>query len=176
MDEKDLPIVVFKLDDQRYGLKLSAVERVVRIVEITPLPHAPEIILGLVNIGGRVIPVADIRQRFHLPPWQLKLNDQLILAHTSSRAICLIVDEVDSIHHHPSSDMVNASVILPGIRYVDAVARLPDGLVMIHDLDRFLSLEEDQELAQALNAGCAELVAPYRQADSMTINLPERPS
>ena len=176
MDEKDFSIVVFKLDDQRYGIKLSAVERVIRIVAITPLPHAPEIILGLVNIGGRVIPVADIRQRFHLPPWQLKLNDQLILAHTSSRAIGLIVDEVDSIHHCPSSDMVNASAILPAIRYVDAVLRLPDGLVLIHDLDRFLSLEEEQELAQALNACCTELAAPHRQADSMTINFPEQTS
>lgn len=176
MDKKDLPIVVFKLDDQRYGIKLSAVERVIRIVEITPLPHAPEIILGLVNIGGRIIPVADIRQRFHLPPWQPKLNDQLILAHTSSRAIGLIADQVDSIHHYLSSDMVNASAILPGIRYVDAVARLPGGLVLIHDLDRFLSLEEERELAQALNACSAELAAPHRQADSMTINLPEQRS
>ena len=154
MDEKDLPLIVFKLDDQRYGIKLSAVERVVRIVEITPIPYAPEIILGLVNIGGQVIPVADIRQRFHLPPWQLKLNDQLIFAHTSSRAIGLIVDEVNSIHHYPSSDMENASTILPGIRYVDAVLRLPDGLVLIHDLDRFLSLEEEQELTQALGDFC----------------------
>lgn len=153
MDEKDLPIVVFKLEDQRYGLKLSAVERVIRIVEITPLPHAPEIILGLVNIGSQVIPVADIRQRFHLSSWQIKLNDQLILAHTSSRAIGLIVDEVDGIHHYSPSDMVNTSAILPDIRYFDTVLRLPDGLVMIHDLDRFLSLEEEQELAQALNAG-----------------------
>ena len=176
MDEKDMLIVVFKLDDQRYGIKLPAVERVVRIVEITPLPHAPEIILGLVNIGGRVVPVADIRQRFHLPPWQLKLNDQLILAHTSSHAIGLIVDEVDSIHHYPSGDMVNASAILPGIRYVDAVARLSDGLVLIHDLDRFLSLHEEQELAQALNACRAELAAPHRQADGMTTHFPDQPS
>ena len=176
MDEKDLPIVVFKLDDQRYGIKLSAVERVIRIVEITPLPYAPEIILGLVNIGGEIIPVADIRRRFHLPPWQLKLNDQLILAHTSSRVICLIVDEVDSIHHYPHSNMVNASAVLPGLRYVDAVLKFPDGLVLIHDLDRFLSLQEEQELAQAINAYSAEFAVLHRQAGSMTINFPEQPS
>jgi len=176
MDEIDLPIVVFKLDDQRYGIKLSAVERVVRIAELTPLPHAPEIILGLVNIGGRIIPVADIRRRFHLPSWQLKLNDQLILAHTSSRPIGLIVDEVDSIHHYPSGGMVNASAILPGLRYVDAVFRFPDGLVLIHDLDRFLSLQEEQELAQAINACGAEFSGPHCQAPSMPINFPEQPS
>jgi len=39
-------LVVFTLDDRRYGLPLSAVERAVRMVDVTPLPQAPQIVLG----------------------------------------------------------------------------------------------------------------------------------
>jgi purine-binding chemotaxis protein CheW len=40
------------------------VERIVRVVEVTPLPKAPEIVLGVVNVQGQIIPVINIRKRF----------------------------------------------------------------------------------------------------------------
>ena len=60
-------IVVFALDEQRYALHLLAVERVVRAVEVTALPEAPEIVLGVVNVKGRIVPVINVRRRFRLP-------------------------------------------------------------------------------------------------------------
>ncbi|MBF8302857.1 MAG: cheW40H-4 [Candidatus Dadabacteria bacterium] len=57
-------LVVLTLDEQRYALHLSAVERIVRVVEVTPLPKAPEIVLGVVNVQGQIIPVINIRKRF----------------------------------------------------------------------------------------------------------------
>jgi len=53
-------IVLFSLDEPRYALYLSAVERVIHSVEITPLPKAPDKVLGVINIQGEVIPVIDI--------------------------------------------------------------------------------------------------------------------
>lgn len=61
------PVVVLMLDDIRYAVALTSVERVVRAVEITPLPNAPDIVLGVINVQGRVVPVVDIRKRFRLP-------------------------------------------------------------------------------------------------------------
>jgi len=58
--DKMKQFVTFELDDQRYALFLSSVERIVRIVEITPLPRAPEIVLGVVNAGKEMgIPVGQ---------------------------------------------------------------------------------------------------------------------
>jgi len=75
-----LQLIVFTLDAQRYALHLSAVERAIRMVEITPLPKAPEIVIGVVNIHGAVIPVLNIRKRFRLPEREPDLGDQLIVA------------------------------------------------------------------------------------------------
>jgi purine-binding chemotaxis protein CheW len=63
---KATQLVVFALDEQRYALRLTAVERIVRAVEVTPLPKAPQIVLGVIDAQGRIIPVVDVRQRFRL--------------------------------------------------------------------------------------------------------------
>src|SRR3990172_5353590 len=49
-------LVVFHLDEQRYALHLACVERTVAAVEVTPLPGAPGIVAGIVNVQGSVVP------------------------------------------------------------------------------------------------------------------------
>src|ERR1700674_4677146 len=90
-------LVAFSLDNHAYALHLPAVERVVRIVEVTRLPDAPGIVAGVVNVGGQVIPVVDIRKRFLLPGRDPDLSDQLIVARTSRRALALIADTVTGV-------------------------------------------------------------------------------
>ena len=59
-------LVGFALEGRNYAVSLAAVERIVHVVEVAPLPKAPEIVLGLINFAGRIIPVVDIRQE--IPP------------------------------------------------------------------------------------------------------------
>ena len=139
-------LVVFSLDAQRYALRLSAVERVVRAVAVTPLPAAPEIVQGMINIEGQIVPVFNIRRRFRLPEKEMSLNDHLIIARTVRRKVALLADSVSGLVEVPSAMVVDASKILPQIEYVEGVAKLEDGMALIHDLDGFLSLEEDRAL------------------------------
>ena len=60
-------LVTFSLDDRKFALYVSVVQRIVRVVEVTALPKGPEIVVGIINLQGQVIPVFDIRMRFHLP-------------------------------------------------------------------------------------------------------------
>lgn len=143
-------LVVFTLDDRRYGLPLSSVDRVIRAVEIIPLPKAPEIIAGVINVRGRVVPVVNIRKRFRLPAREIALSDQFVIAHTTRRPVGLVADAVADVIEHPGQDVVGAGNILPGLEYVEGVVKLRDGLVLIHDLDKFLSLEEDASLSAAM--------------------------
>jgi len=143
--------VVFTLDDWRYGLPLEAVERVVRVVEITPLPKAPDIVVGVVNVNGRVIAVVNVRARFRLPQRSVSLSDQLIVARTPKRSVALLADSVAGVIECAEQETVPAQAIVPGMEYVEGIAKLTDGLILIHDLGRFLSLEEDRRLGEALS-------------------------
>lgn len=143
-------LIVFSLDRQRYALPLHAVDRVVRMVAITPLPKAPDIVLGVVNIQGRVIPVINMRRRFRLPERAIALTDQLVVAHTALRPVALVADAVLDVIAYPAQSLIAAEDVLPNIEYVEGVVKLADGLILIHDLNKFLSLEEENFLAHAL--------------------------
>ena len=145
-------LVVFTLDDRRYALHLSAVDRAVRIADITPLPRAPDIVLGVVNVQGRVIPVVNVRKRFRLPEREIALTDQLIIAHTARRPVALVADGMTGVIEYLEADLVGAESVLPGVEYLEGVAKLKDGLVLIHNLDRFLSLDEERSLDRAMKA------------------------
>jgi purine-binding chemotaxis protein CheW len=145
-------LVVFILDEQRYALHLPVVERAIRIVELSPLPKAPEIVLGVINVQGRIVPVVNIRKRFCLPDRNIRLSDQLLIARASRRTVALAVDAVSGMVERPDREIIAAQEILPGIEYVEGVAKLEDGLILIHNLDAFLSLEEEQTLSAALTA------------------------
>jgi len=143
-------LLVFTLDEQRYALHLSAVERVVRVIEITPLPKAPEIVIGVINMHGRIIPVVDTRKRFRLRECEIGLSDQLIIANTGTRPVALIVDSVAGVTEQSKDRIVQAEKIVPGTEYVEGVLKLDDGMVLIHDLDGFLSLKEEKALERAM--------------------------
>lgn len=143
-------LTVFTLDNQRYALPLSASERVVRMVAITPLPNAPDIILGVVNFHGRVVPVINMRRRFGLPEREISLQDQLVIAHTARRPVALVADAVLDVIACAAQSLIAAEDILAKVDYVDGVVKLADGLILIHDLDKFLSLEEEETLDQVL--------------------------
>lgn len=145
-------IVVFTLGEQRYGLPLSAVDRIVRMVEVTSLPKGPDIVLGVVNVRGRIIPVINARRRFRLPEREIVLADQLIVARAARRPVALAADAVTGVFEYSAQEVVGARDVLPGIEYVEGVVKLDDGLVLIHDLDQFLSLEEETALDRAMES------------------------
>lgn len=148
-------IVIFGLDQERYALPLASVERVVRMVEITPLPKAPAIVCGVINVHGRLVPVINLRRRFALPERDGALGDQLLIARSATLSLAMVVDAVIDVATCEAADYVSSASVVPGTDYVQGIAKRADGMVLIHDLDRFLSLAETQTLEQALAADTA---------------------
>jgi purine-binding chemotaxis protein CheW len=144
-------VVVFTLDGQRYATLLSAVERIVRTVEITPVPRTPEIVLGVINAQGWIIPVIDVRKRLRLPQREPQLSDQMLIARTLKRQVALVVDTVTEVVTLSAQEVIPGDNILPHLEPITGVAKSADGLIFIHDLDAFLSLEEAQALDEALD-------------------------
>ena len=145
-------LVTFSLDDRKFALYVSTVQRIIRVVEVTALPKAPEIVIGIINMQGRVIPVFDIRMRFRLPPREVGLADQMIIATTAKRTVALMVDSVDDVIEIPGERIIAAEQILPELEYVEGVIKTEEGMVLIHDLENFLSLPEEKALDEALEA------------------------
>jgi len=145
-------VLVFEVGGQRYALPTADVCELVRAVAITPVPGAPGVIEGVVDVRGRVLPVLDVRARFRLPAKALDPSDHFIVASAGTRGVILRVDRATHLALLDEASVQPPQTLGPGAAYVAGVARLEDGLVLIHDLTTFLSSAEADSLDEALCA------------------------
>lgn len=143
-------LLIFALEGQRYALPVASVVRVVRAAALTPLPKAPEIVLGILDLQGEIIPVINLRKRFRLPERPIGCDDQFLVVRTSSFPVALAVDDTQEVMQLDPEAVVEPEEIVPGTDYLCGVTRSEGGLVLIHDLDTLLFPDEEQQIAKAL--------------------------
>jgi purine-binding chemotaxis protein CheW len=132
-------VLVFRLDEQRFGVLVRAVVEVVRAVWVAPLPGAPPVVEGLVDYRGEILPVFDLRTRFGLPLRPLRPEDHMVVVETPARRAVLRVDRVESLEQVGLGALPSGREAAPFL----GVSRGEDGLLLIHDPARFL---EDAEV------------------------------
>lgn len=59
-DASTVNLACFEVKGQLYALEVAHVREIVRVQEITPLPNAPEMIEGVIDLRGAVVPVLDL--------------------------------------------------------------------------------------------------------------------
>jgi purine-binding chemotaxis protein CheW len=148
-------ILVFTIDDQKYAFQLTAVERIVRAVEVTPLPEAPAIVLGVINVHGRVLPVVDLRCRFRLAERAIDPDDQFIVAQSSTIAVALPVDATLGVVEDAAEERPAAAEIIPDVNYVDYVLSHDAEMIFVLDVDTVMTDDEERALADSLQGDAA---------------------
>jgi purine-binding chemotaxis protein CheW len=143
-------LLVFDLDGQRYGLPASDVQELLRAVAVVPLLEAPAGVEGVINLRGRVVPVLSGRACFRRPHRPLDPADHFIVARGGDRLVALRVDRALDLVQLDSSAVERGDRVLPGAATAGWVARLPDGLVPVHDVQSLLARPEYTGLEERL--------------------------
>jgi purine-binding chemotaxis protein CheW len=139
-------ILVFEIGGRRYGLPAAEVRELLRAVTILPLPLAPAVVEGVINLRGVVAPVLDIRARLGLPAKAAEPSDHLIVVAAGGRPVVLRIDRALGLATLDEAQIGQAGGLVPGGDDVAEVAQLPDGLVPVLDLRAFLSPAESAAL------------------------------
>ncbi|HYT83047.1 MAG TPA: chemotaxis protein CheW [Gemmatimonadales bacterium] len=142
--------LVFQVAGRSLGLSANVLREAIRAVAIAALPKAPSIVEGVINVRGTLVPVLDIRQRFGLPPTPVAPEQHFLIAQTDSRLVALRVDRALDLVGVEESAIESAAHVAPGVEHVAGIAKLADGLLVIHDLERFLSLDEAGQVDAAV--------------------------
>ena len=106
----------------------------------------------MINVRGTVVPVLDFRARFGLPPRPLSSSDRFIVADAGRQTVALRADAVVDLLELDEAAISPPERLAPRLGLVAGVARLPDGLLLLHDLRAFLSQAESEHLDAALEA------------------------
>lgn len=102
--------LTFRLDGESYAIPVLHVREIIRPTVITAVPQMPEAVRGVINLRGKIIPVMDLRRRFHLPPADATDQTcfvvvQLTTAARSTFLIGLIVDAVEEVLQIAGADI-----------------------------------------------------------------------
>jgi purine-binding chemotaxis protein CheW len=142
-------LVAVEVGGQRWALPLHAVERAIPMVEISPLPGAPTGVRGAINLHGEPVPVLDLDVRLGRAARERGTSAKLLIARTATRRVALPVDEVLGVLAVPRSAIGPAPDAVPAP--VAGIAALPDGVLLISDLDAFLSADDERAVTAALS-------------------------
>lgn len=150
-DDAVLRWVTFRLDREKYGVNVMQVQEVLRITEIAPVPGAPSYVLGIINLRGNVVTVVDTRKRFGLEPREPDDSSRIVIIEVNSNVIGMLVDSVAEVVDLRKSEIETAPNVGTDetAKYIQGVASRDGELLIVVDLNRFLSDEEWGDVASA---------------------------
>jgi purine-binding chemotaxis protein CheW len=93
----DAEFVTFFAGGQSFSLDITHVREIRRWTTVTPLPHAPKEVLGVMNLRGSVIPIYDLSARFGLGPTQENPRNVVVVATIDTQTVGLLVEAVSEI-------------------------------------------------------------------------------
>lgn len=150
--DKDLQIVGFRIGDETYGVRISAVREIVRVPAITAVPNAPDYIEGVINLRGKIIPVMDMRKRFGIKNVEPNKKNRILVVELENKVLGLIVNSASEVLKIPPSDieMPNTMFQEGEVSYVTGVGKLHGRLVILLDIGKLLQRGELRRLEQAV--------------------------
>jgi purine-binding chemotaxis protein CheW len=128
-------LLVFHLGKRAYGLAVEDVIQIIAMIKLTPVPQVEQIIEGVANIRGKIVPVLSARRHLGLPPVDPQLYTPIILLQAGERTLGLIVDEVADVISFPDGQMTGPEAILPpGVEdagVLEGVVHQDDMVIMV---------------------------------------------
>jgi purine-binding chemotaxis protein CheW len=141
-------IVIFELGEEYFGVDIAAVESIIKMQPITRMPHAPMFVEGVTNLRGKVLPVIDLHKRFDLPLKDTDKNSRIIVVAVSQIEVGMIVDGVSEVLTISEETIEAAPAIATTVDsgFITGIAKINQRLVIMLDLERVLSANEQAEL------------------------------
>ncbi len=148
LNSEIVQLVSFTLGEEEYGIDILRVQEINRMMEITHVPKCAYFVEGVVNLRGKVIPVLDLRKRFGLKAENTK-ETRIIVVDINGKMVGLIVDSVSEVLRlpketiDPTPPVISTSV---DAQCIKGVGKLEDRLIIILDIEKFLTEEEKNML------------------------------
>jgi purine-binding chemotaxis protein CheW len=151
-----IEILIFEVDDRRFGIRSRSVVEVVRAVTLSSWPAESAIADGLLNLRGLVLPVLDVRSLFDLPRRTIEHTDHLIVVESENRMAALRVDRATDLIRFEDHEIQSLSDTVRQMELVDVLAKTGDGIVHVLDIPRLLALDEAVIIDTAAGRGARE--------------------
>lgn len=146
-------LVIFELGAEYFGIDISLVEGINKMLEITKIPQSPAYLEGITNLRGSVLPVIDLQKRFGMPAQERTNETRIMVANVDGVKIGMVVSAVsevltieDNIIEPPPPMVSNVNS-----EFIIGVAKIDKRLVIMLDLAKVLSVEEKMQVTKVVD-------------------------
>ena len=152
LDRRSGKYLIFLLGIEEFGIRVTQVQEIMGIQEITPIPQTPAFIKGVINLRGKVIPLLDLRLKFGFPPEPYTSRTCIIVVRTrpgrEQLTTGIIVDEVAEVANLIAQDIEDAPDFGKGVEtaYLLGMATVKDKVKILIDIDEVLRNQEIHSL------------------------------
>ena len=141
--------VVFRVGLEEYAIPILKINEVLRLkgLEITQVPNTQKYIMGIINLRGEVVPVLDMRLRFHMPQKPLDDDNRIIIVSVKGKTIGFLVDSVSEVAQVEEKDISEPPEEISDIntKYIVGVAKYKDRIFIILDIDLIVEDKPEPE-------------------------------
>jgi purine-binding chemotaxis protein CheW len=133
-------MVTFQLAGEEFGLDIGHVREINRMMKVTPVPHAPEAVEGVINLRGQVVPVVNMRREFGLPEKDDDRQTRIVVVEIEEYTVGFVVDAVSEVLRIPESAFEPPPLMVSGVKseLIEAVGKLDDRLLIVLNLRRIV--------------------------------------
>ncbi|MEZ4600235.1 MAG: chemotaxis protein CheW [Syntrophotaleaceae bacterium] len=133
--------LTFRLAEENYGLDIGDVIEIIGLQKITQVPDMPSFIKGVINLRGQVIPVMDMRVRFHLPQRDYDERTCIVVTEVSGQTMGLVVDRVNEVIDIPETQVepAGSQSIQAAGSYVKGLGKVGDNIRILLDTQKILA-------------------------------------
>jgi len=141
--------VTFRLDNEKYGIRVMQVQEVLRMTEIAPVPGAPDYVLGIINLRGNVVTVIDSRKRFGLSDTEADDSTRIVIIEAEKHVVGILVDSVAEVVDLQTSEIDAAPNVGndDSSKYIQGVSSRDKELLILVDVNKLLSDDEWDDVA-----------------------------
>jgi purine-binding chemotaxis protein CheW len=151
--EQFIQMISFSIGSERFGVEILVVQEIIMMSNITEIPNSPDFVEGVINLRGNIIPVLDLRKRLRLRGYrdfrEYAPGTRILVVEIEGNVTGFIVDSVAKVISVTASKITPPpDIIVAGVQsqYISGVVHLDEGILVILDFRRILSVEEKDVL------------------------------
>ncbi|PKL48943.1 MAG: chemotaxis protein CheW [Candidatus Riflebacteria bacterium HGW-Riflebacteria-2] len=146
---QEIQVVGFYLGEDEYAIYIHKVREIYAMTEIRKVPKAPQFVEGVINLRGNIVPIIDLRKRFDLDLNESRNTAKILIVELGKNQVGMIVDNVSEVMRFYTDEVEKAPPMFSSnisSQYVQGVAKLNDKLIILLDIEKLLSFEEQSVL------------------------------
>jgi purine-binding chemotaxis protein CheW len=146
--------LTFFLAGEEYGIEILKVHEIIGMMPITRVPRTPQVVRGVINLRGKVIPIMDLRRTFGMEPASAAEETSIIVVQVHGTQTGVVVDSVSEVADIRGDDVEDAPQLgsNSAMELLLGIAKTSGHVKLLLDIERVLTRDDATALSEAAQA------------------------